>query len=282
MTNDEARMTKEVRMTKGERTTNRGRRILSPTVRRTDQQVGKRICLPQTRSYLFRCSLASFGILLLTGCGQQDYQQRLDKSLVAVKHQAKFGILELQPTTLPGTPVSMRLPAKLDARLTLESQDPEGSGTVAEARIQAGKVTLPGLRMTCQGLEKDERGVEVPYFCHLAAVARDPTSPPLLDKLHEQVKAAFPEAGAFEEVTCESLVVGQTIAWQRLEAKGEDSFQRFGVTTSDVLPGAFSYWVHEGEAWQVIVVWRVPDSIEMRVPAAEWARRMCGTLAIGS
>ncbi len=223
-----------------------------------------------------------FVLLVVTaiGCGQQEFNANVEKGLTGVRHLAKFGDLDLKPTTLIDTPVSIRLPKDLITRLPSNAPNPEGEGVISAERMQPPGFTLPNVRLICQAIVSDERGAPSPVFCHIAAQQKDAGAPPLATTLHEQIKATYPDTTDWEEVSCETPTIGETITCKRLEAKGEQNFQKLGVLTPNVTPGVIETCFYEGEGWEVVIVIRVPEAMASRVPYVRWARAMCGTLKV--
>ncbi|HWB00938.1 MAG TPA: hypothetical protein VG713_20745, partial [Pirellulales bacterium] len=228
-------------------------------------------------------------VVVVAGCGQQDYQSRLDKSLVKVMHQAKFSDLDLTRSVIANTPVSFRLPAAMGQRYSPESENTDGPGKMPIARLQPGKIVLPDVRLVCQGLGKNEAGVDVPYFCHIAVVPKavgnaaaappvnpnappaNPNAPPgdaaatpatasttgpaaepaaapatdgkpLAQAIRDEVLAAYPGTADWETIACETPLPGQTLEWKRMQAKGEDDYQKFGISTPTAMPGTLSVY----------------------------------------
>jgi hypothetical protein len=224
------------------------------------------------------------GFLLLVvsaaGCGQQEFNARVEKGLTGVRHLGKFGDLDLKPSTIPDTPVSLRLPKDFITRLPANSANPEGEGAMPPERMQPPGFNVPNMRLLCQAILSDERGAPVPVFCHIAAQQKDANGPPLSTTLHEQIKAAYPDATDWEEVSCETPTIGETVTCKRLEAKGEQNFQKFGVISPNPMTGVIETCFYESEGWDVVIVIRVPELIASRVPYVRWARAMCGTLKV--
>ncbi len=300
-------------------------------------------------------------LIVVAGCGQQELNERIEKGLTGVRHAAKFADLDNNRFTLIDTPVSLRLPMNAPVRMTPASPDPNGSGQITLAQLNPRGISLPGIRLVCEGQAKDERGVNVPYDYYFAAETKadaakppapptpsaapatgsDPTAaatppadgtppagaappadaPPVttpdaaapataavpdaqapladgqpatgkskMEVLLEQLAAHYqlrsdetpPAAGElkWETVAVETPVLGKTIEWKRLQLKGTDNYQAFGVITPTDRPGSLDIYLHEGETWQVIIACRVSDSLSGTTPVTQITQRIAGTVEI--
>jgi hypothetical protein len=132
----------------------------------------------------------------------------------------------------------------------------------------------------------DERGAPLPFFCHIAAQPTNtPADMPLAEKIRSEVSKAYQPKEEnspiqWESITCESPELGQSVTCKRLEAKGEQNFQALGVLNPNALSGAVQVYLYEGQGWDVVMFWRVPDTLASRVPLSDWAQRTCGTIKV--
>jgi hypothetical protein len=312
-------------------------------------------------------------LIVVAGCGQQELNERIEKGLSGVRHAAKFADLDNNRFTLIDTPVSLRLPMNAPVRMTPSSPDPNGTGQISLAQLNPRGISLPGIRLVCEGQAKDERGVSVPYDYYFAAetkadAAKPPAAPPpaaapaaggdptapatppaaatppadnvppagapslsdaappanappvttpdtaapaatpapdasapaadgqpatgkskmevLLEQLTAHYKLRSDEAPAaagelkWETVAVETPVLGRTIEWKRLQLKGVDNYQAFGVISPTDLPGSLDIYLYEGETWQVIIACRVSDSLSGSTPITQITQRIAGTVEI--
>ena len=238
----------------------------------------------------------------LVGCGQSEYDQNLGKSLKLVEHASKFADLELNYTTVADTPFQLRLPKAFDAsidRLTPVSPDPENQTlpAVHPERMQPGLVTVPGMKLMCQGTVKDQRGVVVPYFCHIAALpaATDGENPipKLADTLPAELEGALRPAGeaapaagtptklAWKTAELETPTMGQTMPWKTLEVKTTLGYRALRTESNFDLPGVLRLYLYEGDGQQLLIVWRVPETVEEVLKTEPVAQRLCGSVRAG-
>lgn len=122
-------------------------------------------------------------VLAITGCGQGQYEARMNKTLEQLRHEAKFNVLRIEPVPIPGTPYRIRIPnaffGNTGAMFTIDSPDPgTGSPPLPAHFLQPSQMTIPGMQVVYQASAIDDRGVQLPYFCHIAAVERSQEPPP--------------------------------------------------------------------------------------------------------
>jgi hypothetical protein len=137
-------------------------------------------CGMSNRWARWRCSWQHLcGVALLAalagGCGQDEFDRRLQVTLNEVRHADKFRTLDQQYTQLKDdqgvSPISLRLPTAFTGRWDPTSANPENAslGRIPWEMMQPEFVALPSIKLFCEGSAKDERGVLVPFFLHLAA-----------------------------------------------------------------------------------------------------------------
>ena len=106
----------------------------------------------------------------------------MNKTLDQLRHEAKFSALRIEPVPIPGTPYKIRLPnaffGNTGALFTLDSPDPvTGLPPLPPQLLQPGQMTIPGMHVVYQAAVLDERGVQLPYFCHIASIERGQEPP---------------------------------------------------------------------------------------------------------
>jgi hypothetical protein len=233
----------------------------------------------------------ALAVILLAGCGQEDFNRRLESSLRSVKHSDLFAELEQQPTPIPNTTVRVRFPKVFLAadRMTPDSPDPDNiEPTIPPARLQPVLFQLPNVKLMCQGLARDERNVDVPYFCHMAVdpvPAEGDATPKLVDSILADLGAAPAAEGkklAWKSLDVPTPEEGQTVPWKFLEVRATMPFNRLRTNANFDLPGVLRCYLHEADGQQVLFVWRVPDSVDNQLKSDSTALHMCGTIRTGN
>jgi hypothetical protein len=98
-----------------------------------------------------------------------------------------------------------------------------------------------------------------------------------------RLNKVFPnlKAEKWDDVDIETPVKGQMVKWQRLVINGESTYRQAGIMDGFKLPGTIWVYFVENQGWQVIVLLRIPESIQ-KLPEMrgydQWAERMCGTI----
>lgn len=262
----------------------------------------------------FACALVA---LAATGCGVEEYEARMDKTLKQLELADQFSMLERLPVTVAATPlaltgVKMRLPSELTIRVMNEnSVNPDtGGGKIPPEKLQPPFVALPGTVIISEGRVSDARGILVPFHVHVAVESLDAPSPgeqkpadtakpsdaarlgdaakPVIkdsqavrDAILAELTAAVGEKEPplmWESVVCASPVAGKPpLEWQRLQVIHP---QTFGISQSQhqVFPGVWSLWLYETPHRRVYLVWRVPETIADATKWEELAIRTAGTV----
>lgn len=221
------------------------------------------------------------------GCGVAEYEKRLEKTVAALRKSAVFDVL-YQPTELPGTPILVRVPMKFTQRL-VEGAELEGKKIEAR-RAKVPLLDLPGRLVTYEATVQDSSGGVLPYYIYLTASPAaaveslrsgsqrkfDGSKPvdtllpgelPRMDvsgELFQRVEKAFPSANAaWQDVTCPTPN-GTTVSWQRLVVGGEQEFHYVDSAGREryvKLPGRLEIWARYYGDYQVLVAWRLPESL---------------------
>jgi hypothetical protein len=242
------------------------------------------------RLFLLGCSLFT-----VAGCGVQDFEKRMaEKGLTPLKQAAKFDVLSTNRTTLPDTTVSLRmLPTNppnpvVPVPMTFPGTNFETNAPSTADDIQpaASKINLklPGIRMRYgEKFKRTNEGKTAAYFCYLAA---EPTQDAAksAEALEASLKEAFPEAkiewDEWKEGRNFETPMGGSIRWKRVKIPFEFTYEMQGYEPRK-LPATFDVYCHEGEGYQVVMAWMVPDELATLVPVETWAPLIAGTLQIG-
>ncbi|MBS0210320.1 MAG: hypothetical protein JSS27_15345 [Planctomycetes bacterium] len=148
--------------------------------------------------------------LVVAGCGQAEFEARLNQQVEIVNHADKFRGLYPQYRRLMAAdgslPIWFRIPAKFNSAWenTPATPDPDTNAPpIRNETVQPDFVWLPDVRLYCQGTAKDGRGIEVPFFLHIAAKniggstdpnapQPDPNAPPAQDPNAQAVNPTAP------------------------------------------------------------------------------------------
>jgi hypothetical protein len=218
------------------------------------------------------------------GCGTGEYNQRLEASVAKLRQLAKFDILKRQPTEIPQTVVSVRIPKTItDRTYTVDSANPNGDGNIDPALLEPAFLKLPGTHRMAQASDVDERQVRLPYELYMSGGPIDQKPADLAGDIQMQLATAFPEAAkdlAWEKLDCETPI-GTKVSWQRMRTKGEQVFTLLGGGQPNTLPGQVQVYMYEDARFFVVLVWRVPDVIAPKVPIDNWGPLVAGSLKTG-
>ena len=200
------------------------------------------------------------GVLALSsGCGTSTYEQEFTTRLADLHRTSAFGPLDRETVDLP---VNFRVPDAFTHVFTLQSADP------AEPKHQVYRdhVLPPGMmdgvghRRTFEGKYVDNVQVQTPYYLYVwmydAPLPKDG-----LQVLRNHLRLALGDPKlAWENVDVKDLA-GKTLAWKRLEHKGNETFEvaRSGTLHDETSPGIFQLWFYDTPGWTVLLGWRASD-----------------------
>lgn len=248
--------------------------------------------------HLQRLAWTTFFVSLLvaTGCGKADYEQRMEAKLVGLRHLAKFRPLEETPRQLfTGTDdVTLRLPVKFvqfGTQMTLESKDPNDTNKLLDPRqVQPPFLSLPGFLSSYEQFIPDSSGNKLPYTMYVAAEKLTPLPDgaekrdPLEETLKKQLLAALPElkedALQWKNVKCSRPDPASppkpgvaptfgTVLWRGIEVDCEQEFSGTAAGGNREflkLPGTFKLFLYEHKEneetrYFVLLGWRVPKKL---------------------
>jgi len=218
-------------------------------------------------------------LVVLVGCGSGEYEKRLEAHVSQVKKGSSFR--GMQPaTSLPGVPVSVRLPEQLDKPPLVE-----GSG-VEDRRRLVPKAMLPGLRMTIEGFAADSAGGKIAYYGYFGAadlsgpIARD------YDRLIRSViLAVCPDATPTWSPVEGQTPSGAAVEWQRAEGTSQQEFyyvDASGKADYRLTNGRFEVWTRRDGGYLLIMAWRVPTDFLPSTGLDQWLPRVAGTMAVAA
>ena len=232
---------------------------------------------------------AGAGLLMLaaaSGCGTAQYEKLLAKEITTVRNGAPWARF-WDYTTLPGTPVQVRIPEMFKSSYRMDSPHPNDGDRIVHTRAQPPFLDLPGFRMVFEEFYSDGSN-RVPYYCYLAAQKASPEqTQALAADLLAKLKAKFPASEpppAWEEVDCKTPE-GTTVAWKKLTVIGDQFFDvdagpQNGVQTNS-MPATFELWLHESQGYYCLIGWRINTQWDKPVGALKMAPLTAGTIRIG-
>ncbi|MBL8825338.1 MAG: hypothetical protein JNM18_00035 [Planctomycetaceae bacterium] len=234
--------------------------------------------------------LVLVGVGATTGCGQGEYNRRLDAAIQDAGYRSRYGVLDSQPTVWSDLPFQIRLPWTLTRpRVRNNSKylclrPAPGAIVVNEQRLQPSWVTLPGAIITYQGIaENGGTGSEAAYSLHLAAAnigqAADETT---LDKLRDDIKAACPmdKGIAWNDVELETID-HQKLKMRHLHATGEGSISFEGYADAAALykgPMTLDLYTTKIGDYRVFIAWWIPERLKDKVPVETIGKLTVSTL----
>lgn len=222
--------------------------------------------------------LSFLGVLaLLVGCGSGEYEARLEAHVDQLKKGSSFRGMQ-PPVSLPGVPVSVRLPEQLDKPPLVE-----GSGVDARRRKVPG-TNLLGLKMTVEGFVTDSDGGKIAYYGYFgAADLSHPTARDYERQLRAAILAVCPDATPNWSLVEGQTPAGAAVEWQRAEGTGEQEFYYLDASGNESyrqMPGRFEVWTRREEGYLLIMAWRIPTSIIPNTELEQWLPRVAGTMTV--
>jgi len=214
---------------------------------------------------------------VLAGCGSGEYEKRLEAHVDQLKKGSSFRGMK-PPVSLPGVPVSVRLPEQfVDPPLV------EGSGVADRRRLVPGTKLLD-LRMSVEGFVTDSDGGKISYYGYFGAAD---LSHPAAKSYERQIRSAI--IGVCPDATPNwTKVEGQTpagaaIEWQRVAGTSQQEFYYVDASGNESyrqMPGRFEVWTRREEGFLLIMAWRVPTSIIANTGLEQWLPRVAGTMTV--
>lgn len=220
-----------------------------------------------TRMLFVLAALASF--TAMQGCGSSEYNRLVGKRLGELRGEARFRSL-FGPTTLSGTPVSIRVPQMFKNSYVEDSSHPIDGATIDPDRVQPPFLKLPGFKLCYEtNLPDPERG-SVPVYCYLGAVPGKAGDADLIAKdLHDKLKETFKDTPEFEVVDADTPT-GKPVQWKKLRITADQPFKVLDLSTRKMvaqkLPAIFELWVCDKTDYVVLMAFRAPTSVEGAVP----------------
>jgi hypothetical protein len=206
-------------------------------------------------------------IATMSGCGGSTYDSLVNRRLDQLRGSAPFRTL-FAPTSIPETPLKIRVPMAFRASYTAESRHGDDGGQISPQRLQPPFVELPGLKLCYESrIDDPAGGGKLPFYCYIAAVPQgnaDKIAADLQAKLKETFNNAPAEWTNVDAKTPED----KGLPWRKIRIAAEQPFLVRGEKTeSKNLPGIFELWIHDAKDYVVIIGWRTPASIDGPAPA---------------
>ena len=237
--------------------------------------------LDSARCWTALVILLPAGTLMAGGCGTSEYERRVSKGTGDLKVGMIYSAIAPTPSEIPGTAISLRLPAFVNAQCkayTEESADPSGQGKVNPDRVQPPYLKLPGLRVCYEMIGIEATGEPRNFYCYLAVAPADQPAAdgkPFEESVQAQLAARFSAQPQWEEVKC-PIQSGQTVDWKRISIKGPQKFAKTLGQEFEELPGTFDLYTKEVDGQRVMIGWRFPTAV--KEPIADTARLVAGSI----
>ncbi len=201
--------------------------------------------------------------VLASGCGVSHYNRLVRKRAARLRGEVKFKGL-YQPTKIPDTPLSIRIPMIFSDSYTAESPHPDDGAQIRPDRLAPPFLPLPGMKLTYENTATAPDGSKQPFYCYLAAVTSQAgQAERYAGELLTRLKQTFPNApDAWEVVDAESPT-GFAVHWQKIRTSGPQPFlvKKDGQVAVQSLDGLFELWMHDAGDHVVFVGWRTPSAI---------------------
>jgi hypothetical protein len=221
--------------------------------------------------------------LLLSGCGTDEYQSRLDRGVSSQSSGSKFTSILGAETTIPGTKVSLRIPNVMQS---VDINDPVH-----------GKFPLwfdlPGLKATYEGSIEDQINNKMHYYLYVSVSDQSGDKIPTQGWMNE-LRQKFPKAGddSSNEVNknySAGTPEGGAVVWEEIHFKKCD--QKFCYSKADNpqnvqdMLGNMVILCHAENNIVVTLIFRYPESLENLHGAnfdSEWINLIAGCVKVGS
>ncbi len=248
-----------------------------------------------------RCltAIVVLAVCICQGCGTGEYEKRLQKQVAGLEKGSVFQQL-YDPSPLEGTPIFVRVP-KVFKQSLKEGSIIDGS-PVDPRRTKPPKVDLlGGLKIAYEAIIADSDGNETSYYLYFAVVdvakaektrfTAQRTASTLKatgtakmhrgGKLYQSLEKAFPGAVTeWEDVQCPTFD-GHKVVWQKVRATGNQEFYSIDRNKQQryaTVPGVLEFYVRQEGDLLVLIIWRIPTSIESQVKLAELAPLVAGSV----
>jgi hypothetical protein len=214
---------------------------------------------------------------LWCGCGTEEYEQRMTKTMASYRLKGKFvdlidtPALIVDPGKNVGVNVTIRIPKAFVGVAPLNEQSPNPNHkitTIPKNRVQPPFMDIPGFQMTYEQLVASSSGQRVMslYF------GVTPADPEIVDKIPGDLKAALKLQ---DDLTWKNELVvspddGRPV-WRSITVQGPQGFYwtNQGLSDPETLDGTFSIWVHEEQKHYVFIAYRFPTSSMGFAPVAK-------------
>jgi hypothetical protein len=212
----------------------------------------------------------SASLCLCLGCGSGDYEAALANRKTSAPADT------LSPAQdLPGTKVSIRVPASLGSPLV----------GAEDSRTKPGIITIPGLKLTYEVRLKDSEGGEQPYYCYVGAVEAAASPMQAVTNDIQGALATLPKRtnlGNWADFPVQAPD-GRQIPWRKIHCTGEQTFlykDAKGQAKPIPLPGTLDVYLHEEGGFVVVIAWRMPTSVEQALRLDDLARSTAGGVSV--
>jgi hypothetical protein len=243
--------------------------------------------------------LAAAALVVVAGCGTQEYERRLQATVREMELRWPFDE-NLQPLTkFDPTPICLRIP-KVFSRTAINHPDPpEGDAAIVANRTKIPSVDLGGAMLTYEAFIVDQKKGSVPYYMYVAVsdLAKGYGLRSIFNRDPKAVDGAMDNTGSIYKGVKESLAKtaenwefvrcatpeGTQIAWQKLHAAGEQSFcyrDSGGKQSLIKLPGLLDIYARVEGDYLVMVAWRIPEMLQGQANFSDLEQLVAGSQTI--
>jgi len=223
------------------------------------------------------CGQISWAVLvaLLLGCGSGEYERRMQQSLTRLHEGgAQLGqggtlggsdLLYAQPTPIPETNISIRLPTMLgQGRSWAEGVVDETTGQpIDENRLEPPFTALPGFRFCYEVFTADSTGQQWPAYMYVAVEDAQATSQlELMSTIQQDLVATFPAAPEEWSVMELTGPNDTKLTCLRTSVIGPQQFDSTSVGGNlNEVEGHFVLYLYSTDTHHVMIGWRAIPSI---------------------
>ena len=231
-------------------------------------------------------SLFSFFSIILSGCGQADYEASMKSQYQALERGSGFlEALFKDPNDVLGGAASLQLPTYIneEAKVLRVGQRTRNGSLMSAARIQPPGMDIPGFDFTYELFLKMEGVANMqPMYWHFGSAPADTKLKTIENKLRAGAAKAVPKSKPGFVDASVSTPDGGTLRYRKMTVRGTQSFSADPDTNDDFenKPGELRVYIHTAGDRHVIIAMRGTDEVIQQLDAMNKAEFALGTLSV--
>jgi len=206
---------------------------------------------------------ASVALLLVIvwGCGDGEYEQRLDERIKELSISSKFNVLS-PSSEVPGTSVSIRIPKDFKNPPLTEGAVVDDK-PVDSRRVKANVVEIPELKLTYEGSIVDANGGKQPYYLYVA-VSTNPNRVNFPRSMQSELNVKFNDTTQPTDYPAQTPE-GRSVTWKQCRGTGSQDFYYVspsGEGQFRKMTGSMQLFFLDANDTLVTLAWRMPVALE--------------------